>query len=268
MCFSAGTSHSSLRPMPNFCGPRLGVEVELADQHLGERATRTFGEEGVFAEDGDAGRVVVLVAAVAGNAHVAGDNAFDLTIGAEDHVDDREARIDLDAEGFGLFGEPAGERAEAADIAAVIAHQRRHEDVRHADAAGLPQIIELILGDRGGERQALVAPIGNERVEAHRIDHRAREDMRADLRALLQHDDGELLVGLGRKLLQPDRRGQPSGSGADDDDVELHALALDRFSVDRLRLRGIVQGFAPNPAETKKRGHSRKSGNPVSINMV
>ena len=70
---------------------------------------------------------------------------------------------------------------------------------------------------------------GMRRIEADRVDHRAGEDMRADLRALLQHDDGELIAALGGKLLQPDRRGEPGRSGADDDDVELHGLALDDF---------------------------------------
>ena len=55
------------------------------------------------------------------------------------------------------------------------------------------------------------------------IDHRARQDMRADLRALLEHDHGKL----GAELLQPDRRGKTRRPGADDHDVELHAFAFD-----------------------------------------
>ena len=92
--------------------------------------------------------------------------------------------------------------------------------------------------------------------------------MRADLGALLQHDDGELLALLGGKLLQPDRRGEPGRSGADNDDVELHGLALDRLRIDRFWLRRFVQGFAPNRQLPKSGSHSRKRGNPVSINMV
>ncbi len=130
-----------------FLRARLGVEAELLDQHLRQRAAGAFGEQRIFAGERDARRVVVLVAAVAGHAHVAGDHAFDLAAGAEDHLGDGEARIDLDAERFRLLGEPAGEAAETADIAAVIAHERRHEDVRHAEAARLPQIIEAVLGD-------------------------------------------------------------------------------------------------------------------------
>ena len=45
--------------------------------------------------------------------------------------------------------------------------------------------------------------------------------MRADLGALLHDHDAEF----GRELLQPDRGGEAGGAGADDHDVEFHALA-------------------------------------------
>ena len=185
------------------------------------------------------------MAAVAGDAHVAGDHALDLAIRAEHHIGDGEAGIDLDAERLGLLGEPFGQGAEAADIAAVIAHQRRHEDVRHADAAGLPQIIEAVLGDLGLERRAQVAPIGQQAVERHGIDHRAGQDMGADLGALLQHHHRDVPVLLGGKLLQPNRGGEPRGSGADNDDVELHGLAFGGLGLGR-----FAQGSAPKRRES------------------
>src|SRR5262249_58416019 len=114
--------------------------------------------------DGNARRVVVLVAAVAGDAHVAGDDTIDRAVRAEDYIDDGEARIDLDAERFRLLGEPAAKAAEAPGIAAVIAHERRHEDIRHAEAASFPEIVEAVLGDLRGERRALLPPIWDEAV--------------------------------------------------------------------------------------------------------
>ena len=97
---------------------------------------------------------------------------------------------------------------------------------------------------------------------------RAGQDVSADLGALLQHDDGEFRALFGGKLLQPECRGEPSRSGADNDDVELHGLALDRLRIDRFWLRRFVQGFAPNRQLPKSGSHSRMRGNPVSINMV
>ena len=67
-----------------------------------------------------------------------------------------------------------------------------------------------------------VAPAGQQPVDADRIDDGARQDMRADLRALLQHDHRKLRID----LLQPDRGGEPRRSRADDHHVELHAFAF------------------------------------------
>ena len=134
-----------------------------------------------------------------------------------------KARIDLDAERFGLAGQPAADIAERDDVVAVIVHQRRHHEVGQAERAGRPEHQETVVGDRRLERMiVLVAPAGQQPVDADRIDHGARQDMRADLRALLEHDDGKL----GVDLLQPDRRGKPGRSGADDHHVEFHAFAF------------------------------------------
>src|SRR4029079_17901365 len=150
-----------------------------------------------------------------------------------------------------------------ADIAAVVAHQRRHEDVRHAEAACLPKIIEAVLADLCCERQVLVAPIRDELVEADRIDHRARQDMRADLRPLLEDDDRELLILLRGELLEPDGCGKASGSGADDDDVEFHGLA---FGIAPSRhLAQFLLQISPAPKVSR---HSRGGRNPVSINVL
>ena len=69
----------------------------------------------------------------------------------------------------------------------------------------------------------LLAPAGQQPVDADRIDDGAGEDVRADLAALFQHDDGEL----GIDLLEADGRGKAGRAGADDDHVEFHAFAFD-----------------------------------------
>ncbi len=130
-----------------FLRAALRVQAKLPDQLLGEGAARAFGKERVFAAKRDARRVAVLVRAVLGHAHVAGDDTLDGAVLADDGFGDGDTGIDFHAQGFGLLAEPAAERAEAAGVAAVIVHQRRHEDIGDADAAGLPEIIEAILGD-------------------------------------------------------------------------------------------------------------------------
>ena len=88
---------------------------------------RWLGEQRVLAGERDAGRVAVLVRAVSGDAHVAGDDALDLAVRTEHGVGDGDARVDLDSDGLRLLAEPAAQAAEAADIAEMIAHQRRHQ---------------------------------------------------------------------------------------------------------------------------------------------
>ena len=50
--------------------------------------------------------------------------------------------------------------------------------------------------------------------------------MGADLGALLDDTNAELVLAGGSELLQTDRRGEAGRSGADNDDVIFHPLAL------------------------------------------
>ena len=161
-----------------------------------------------------------LVVAVLGDAHVAGGDAGDRVI-LEQHLGGGKAGIDFDAERFRLLRQVAADIAERDDESAVIAHQRRHQRIRHPHRAGKPEHIKAVRRDRGAHRRLLVPPFREEKIEPDRIDHRAGENMRADLGTLLHHDDG----GFGRELLEPDRGGKAGRPGADDDNVELHRLA-------------------------------------------
>ena len=92
-----------------------------------------------------------------------------------------------------------------------------------------PSTQETILGDRRLQRSIGIGPpVGDQAVEADRVDHRARQDMRADFRALF--DDHHRNIGV--ELFQPDRRRQARRAGADDDDVEIHRFAGGRFGFD------------------------------------
>ncbi len=84
----------------------------------------------------------------------------------------------------------------------------------------------LVLGDRDGERAVEVLPVGQQFVERARIDHRAGEDMGADLRAFFEDADGNLAAGLGGELLQADGGGEAGGAGADDHHVIRHRLPV------------------------------------------
>ena len=120
--------------------------------------------------------------------------------------------------------------AERDDEAALVAHQRRHHEARQPERASRPEPQEAILGDGRLDRRLLVAPAGQQPVEAGRVDDRARQDVGADLGALLEDADRQLHLPLGRQLLEADRGGEARRAGADDHHVEGHALAFHRSS--------------------------------------
>src|SRR5262249_23499597 len=134
-----------------------------------------------------------------------------------------------------LLRQPAADIAEADDVVAVIAHQRRQQPVGNAELALLGEDEEAVVADRCIKRRPLFLPVGDELVQRDRVDHRAREDVGADLRAFLDETDATPAPGFGGELLQPDRRREAGRTAADDDDVVFHHIALHVSSLPCLR---------------------------------
>jgi hypothetical protein len=198
------------------------VEAEFRDQLLGKAAARAFGKQRVFAEQLHAAGIGILVRAVLGDAHVAGGDAPHRALVVIEHFGSRKARIDLDAERFRLRRQPAADVAERADVAVVVVHQRRHDEVRQPERADLGEPVEAIVLDLGRERAVrILTPVRDQLVQRDRIDHRTRQDVRADFGTLFDHDHAEI----GIELLEPDGRGKAGRAGADDHDVEFHGFA-------------------------------------------
>jgi hypothetical protein len=104
----------------------------------------------------------------------------------------------------------------------MIAHQLRHRPVGDAHRAGGAEEIEQVVGDLCFQRPiGILAPVRQQLVETDRIEDHARQDVGADLRALLDDDH----AALGRQLFEADRRREPGGPGADDHHVIFHRLA-------------------------------------------
>ena len=197
------------------------TDRNLRDQLLAETAARAFGEQRVFGAQLHAAREAVLRLLVLADAHVAGGDAGDRAVVVEQHFGGGEARIDFDAERLRLAGEPAADAAERDDEVAVVAHQRRHGEIRQPDRASCVEPIEAVVGDRGLDRRVLAAPVRQQAVEPGRIDHRAGQDMGADLGALLDDHHGNIRID----LLEADGGGEAGGAGADYHHVEFHRLA-------------------------------------------
>jgi hypothetical protein len=142
------------------------------------------------------------------------------------HLGSREAGEDLDAERFGLLGQPAHHVAQADDVVAVVAEAvREQEERRRRGAAAFLEEQEAVGRDRLIQRRPLLLPVGNQLAQSARIHDRAGQDVRAGLGPLLEHDNRDLLRTFGGELLQTDRRRQTGRAGANDGDVVLHRFA-------------------------------------------
>ena len=84
--------------------------------------------------------------AVAADPHVAGGDAGDRAAVVEERLGGGEAGEDLDAQRLGLGRQPAADIAERGDVGAVVAHQRRQQEVRQAHRTGRPQPQEAVRG--------------------------------------------------------------------------------------------------------------------------
>ncbi len=192
-------------------------QVEPLHQLLGQRAAAALREQRVGRTQLHPPRVVRTRLAVAADPHVAGGDADDAAFLLQ-QLGRPEARVDLDPERFRLACEPAAHVAEADDVVAVVAHLRRH---RQGPGAPPGQVEQPVLGRRGVERRTAFPPVRDQLVKRTRLDHRTGQDVRADLRTLLDQADGSV----GRKLFQPDRGRESGRTAADHDHVEFHRLA-------------------------------------------
>ena len=223
---------------------RVAVAAEVEDPHklLRQMSAATLGKEGVFGVELQPRLIVRLVLAVARDPHVAGGDALDRPVVVEQHLGRREARKDLDPQLFRLPRQPAAQIGERAGVGVLVVEERRGPQVRQGVPALLGQHPVDVLGHRHlGQRAAVLAPVGEQLVERARVDHRPRQDVRADLGPLLQHADREFGLFLGGKLFQPDRRAEAGRPRADNHHVVRHRFAR-RHSHLQLRRYGKAAG--------------------------
>ena len=200
------------------------AQAELGSQGFAQRPACAFGDDGVFALELHAATEAAGWLAVSAEPHVAGGNAGYGSVFVVEDLGRGKPRVDLHAQLRGLLAEPAADIAETDDVVAVIAHERRHDEVGYAQPARRPEVVKAVLGHGRLDRRTLRPPIRNERVEADWIDHGPRQDVGANLRTLLQHHDRKLTTIGSGELPQPDCGGKAGGARTDDHDIEFHRL--------------------------------------------
>ena len=221
---------------PQAVGLWLGLpaQVELRADFFRERAVAAFGEQGYTGVEFHAAFKGCFGLAGARETEVVGRDAGDTAVGGEGQFGAREARIQLDTEGFGDVAEILGKLGERDDVVAGVVHLRRGGD---GDGAGGCEKAQAVFCRGGGVREVVVGrriePVWEELVEGARFQHVAAEDVPADLRGFFEHHHAEVLVagGVG-ELFEADGGGEAGGAGADDQDIDRVRFAVDSGGVE------------------------------------
>ena len=140
--------------------------------------------------------------------HVAGDDPRDRPVLPVEHVGGGEPGEHLRSELLGLNGEPPAEVPEADDVVAVVLERGREQPVRPREPAPLGEEEEALLAHRRVEGRFALAPVREELLEGAGLEHRTGQDVGADLGALLDHADAQVVAPLRGELAEPDGRGE------------------------------------------------------------
>ena len=170
--------------MPNFCGSHFLSSSNLAMSCFASEPRAPSAMSVYLPRNSTPRTVKTLRSSVAPKTQVARCHSRHRAFFIIQHAGSCEARVNFNSKFAGLLTEPAHKLAEAYDIAAVIAHQRRQEKSRNA-GAGRAEIKEAILCDWRRHGRSLLFPIRDQRIEAPRVDDGSRQDVRSGFRALL-----------------------------------------------------------------------------------
>eukprot|EP00754_Rhynchopus_humris_P041393 Rhum_TRINITY_DN24970_c0_g1::Rhum_TRINITY_DN24970_c0_g1_i1::g.180719::m.180719 len=203
------------------------AQPELLKELARDAAPAPLGEDGLLRTQDHARLEDVLALPLLADALVLGLHAHNLAV-LDDRLLRREAREDVDAGLLSLLAHPRAHRTEADDVVPLVVQATGHQRLRHRHALVLRQDDELVVRHLRVQRGALLLPVRDQLCQRARLDARARQDVRADHRALLHDAHAQLaaLVRLGQ-LLQLDGGGEAAGAAADNDNVVLHLVALD-----------------------------------------
>ena len=163
----------------------------------------------------------------------------------------------------------------------MVAKLRRAQRTAQRDLRpARSQDFRPVVADRGFDREASLAPVGEELLDAARIHHRTRQRVVADLFGLVDHEDRALVVpALVEVTLELNRTGESSGACADDQDVDGQVFPFDVRAVERgdARRHGRIPAkLAPGGRRLERAGfrpkrisasESRDQGEPASSGL-
>ena len=192
-------------------------------QLLAEVTATALREQGVFGMQFHAGHVAFFLFPIGADAHVARRDTLDAAVLAEEHFCGGEAGVDFNAETLGLLRQPATDVTHGNDVVPVIVRGPGNKEPGQLDCPCFACVEEKsVLGDRGGEGRAFFLPVGEQLVQRPGLKHSARQNMCADLGALLDHANCDFLRFFSGELHDTASGCEPRGPGTDNHDVEFH----------------------------------------------
>src|SRR5271165_5497408 len=120
---------------PVLLGLARGRETIACDGLLRKGAPGALREEHVLAAQLHAAGEPCLWLAIAAYPHIAGRDAQDFTLVAEQKLRRRETGVDFHPERLCAGAEPACNRAQRTDEIAMVAHELRHRPIGQSDAS-------------------------------------------------------------------------------------------------------------------------------------
>ena len=208
-------------PQPEFLRLMPGTKVVSFDDLLGQRPPDPFGQKDIFAQQLQPGFIFRPFGAIGQAAKLARHDAAHRPVIAMNQRRTGHAGEYFHPQSLGLNRQPAADIAHRHDVIAVVRHQGRHRPVRDAQRPRLSQHVEIVARYRHADRRTFRLPVRDQRIKPHRVQHRARQDMGANLRPLFQHHHRQTAV----QLLQPDRSRQARRARPHDHHIILHLLA-------------------------------------------
>jgi hypothetical protein len=159
-------------------------------------------------------------------AHIAGGNAFDRAIFIKQYFSTGKAGVDFNTQRFGLFAQPAADIAERNDVVALVMKATGQYAVRNFGGAGFGKDEETIFRDWRVKRCAVFLPVGQQFGQGAWVHDCTRENVGADFCPFLDQANRKFGSFFCSNLFQPDGRGQPGRTAANNDDVEFHGFAF------------------------------------------
>src|SRR5690606_18919541 len=159
----------------------VGVEVEAFGEQFADVAAAAFGEQRVLGTQFHARGVhAVLGIAFTVYAQIGRDETSHHALLVDQCFLSGEARIDFDAQVFGLLGQPATQVTQGNNVIALVVHGLGHKKIGHfAGAGGASQHINVVANDGGIQRSAEFLPVWEQFVQGARLEYCAGENVGA-----------------------------------------------------------------------------------------